>query len=431
MKKAQIIIALLANLAVTTSFGQTDTVFTTLSQESGALAPQQFMGEYDRVFGALKPAKWMFKSDFGQTLSSIFTNPGIHVGVETKLGKAVSIGADYYYSPPFENGLIVNLGGDIANTSTRVGTTVRWYYDMKKRIAAGRSASNFSGNYVALEAVAFRIDNALRGRELVAKFGIQRRLLRYGYFDLSYGLGAKHYPSTVYNRGGWSLTSQPRVAVGVALFSPRKNSIPGGAMCDVLKCFQENRRMFKIDLFHLIRVGEISKQFSNFTFSPNVELEHKIGNSPLSAGFGLKGSLSVYKVSSEFRQWNQFTKGHSVSAGEMVELRWYFLQKQRILKGKSGNNLSGLFFSLYAEHAFGKGHYWYAEEKNSSVVNDIAVRGLVGLQHRILDHGFIAFKAGIGPKWVKGSGVYDNQNTAFKAYYPWDIYADFKVGLAF
>ncbi len=431
MKKAQIIIALVANIVVTTTFGQTDTVFTTLSQESGTLGPQQFLGEYDRVFGALKPAKWMFKSDLGQTLSSLFTNPGFHVGFETKLGKAVSVGADYYYSPPSENGLTINLVETFSNTSVRVGTTVRWYYDMKKRIAAGRSASNFSGNYVALEAAAFRVENALRGRELVAKFGIQRRLLRYGYFDLSYGLGAKHHPTTVYNRGGWSLTSVPRVAVGVALFSPRKNSIPGGAMCDVLKCFQENRRMLKIDLFNLIRVGEISKQYSYFSFSPSVVLEQKIGNSPFSAGFGLNGSGGVYKISNANTQLGQLSKGNNASAGAVAELRWYFLQKQRILKGKSGNNLSGLFFGLHAEHVSGWSHYWYAEEKKSLNFNNTAVKGVIGLQHRILDHGFIAFKAGVGPKWVKNTGLLNNQTVEFKNYYPWEIYTELKVGLAF
>jgi hypothetical protein len=67
----------------------------------------------------------------------------------------------------------------------------RYYYNMNKRILKGKSANNFSANYFgaflrySFETQSFGSDGSIYG----AKYGVQRRLGRYGYFDFDLGVG--------------------------------------------------------------------------------------------------------------------------------------------------------------------------------------------------------------------------------------------------
>ena len=409
----------------TVTFAQTDTVFTTLAEERGTLEPQQFMSEYDRAFEAMTPAKWMFKMDWANMLHYILNKPGINLSAETKLGPSISIAANYQVSLPVE---ITNVELTDRTTPTRYSTTLRWYYNMKKRIAAGKSASNFSGNYVALES-ALLPAKRYNTFEVLAKFGVQRRLLGFGYFDLSYGIGGQYVPSTVYTRKGWYFSSQPRLAIGPALFTPRRNNMPTTAACDVLRCFQESRRMFKIDLYHLIGVGEISNRLTNLSLNPSFAYEHKIGKSPFSAELSAAGTGRISRYKSDV--FNPY-KARQIGATGMAELRWYFLQKKRILQGKSGNNLSGAFFGLHAAHSIGRSHFENSEFNFNGTYAATTTRAIVGMQHRILDHGFVQFKIGAGSSWRKDKYTHqDGRMENGKRGPEIDYFAELKAGLAF
>jgi len=425
MKKLQLFITMVAIGIATAAFGQTDTVFTTISQEPGALAPQQFKSEAERAFDFMTPAKWMFKADLGYSLFNLFDDPGIRISAETKLSEALSISANVQYD--LESGRLTS------REQLRLGTTIRWYYDMKKRIAAGKSASNFSGNYLALEPswLGEKGSNYYTnsGAELIAKFGIQRRLLRYGYFDLSYGLGVKHNPASPYSRGGWYLSTQPQLSLGLALFSPGKNNMPGGAVCDVIRCFQENRRMFKVDLYNLVAVRAFPNQGTSISLNPSFAYEQKISGSPFSAELSLEGASALYAFDPGY---SAPIKANSVGGTGMVELRWYFLQKQRMLKGKSGNNLSGVFLGLHAAYTANQTHVKQMGNNYDDTVNIQYVRSVLGVQHRILDRGFVQFKVGAGAKWSQNNVTYQDDKEISGKYGPTiNYYTELKAGLAF
>ncbi len=424
MKKLQLFFTVAAIGIANAAFGQTDTVFTTISQEPGALATQQYSNETERAFNFLTPAKWMFKADLGYSLFNLFDDPGIRISAETKLSEALSISANVQYD--LESGRLTS------REQLRLGTTIRWYYDMKKRIAAGKSASNFSGNYLALEPSWLRgkeSNYTNSGVELIAKFGIQRRLLRHGYFDLSYGLGVRHNQTSPYSRGGWYLSTRPQVSMGLALFSPKKKDMPVGEVCDVIRCFQETRRMFKIDLYNLLNVTAFPTHGTSFSFNPSVAYEQKIGGSPFSAEFSLAGSSALYAFNTGFPGP---IKVNAIGGGGMVELRWYFLQKKRMLEGKSGNNLSGVFWGVHAGYGATRSHFTQIGNNSDGTSNTQYVRSVLGVQHRILNRGFVQFKIGAGAFQRQSNIMYqDGREINGKAGPSLDIYGELKAGLAF
>ena len=74
----------------------------------------------------------------------------------------------------------------------------RYYYDQARRIAKGKSANNFSGNYLSLQfdnIIQIRVNYLAQDVNRSASkptinllYGIQRRLGKFGYFDFNLGL---------------------------------------------------------------------------------------------------------------------------------------------------------------------------------------------------------------------------------------------------
>lgn len=77
----------------------------------------------------------------------------------------------------------------------------RWYYDLKKRIARGKTANNLASNYMTIQLstdsnpdlFTGADDRKIRYRErsinVIPAWGIQRRIFNNGYFDYKIGLG--------------------------------------------------------------------------------------------------------------------------------------------------------------------------------------------------------------------------------------------------
>ena len=80
-------------------------------------------------------------------------------------------------------------------------------------------------------------------------------------------------------------------------------------------------------------------------------------------------------------------------AGLNVQPRWYFLQKHRIAKGKSGNNLAGVFAGMMGAYRLTK----RASEVTYGVDRENAfyLAPHLGAQHRLFRNGFINFKFGV------------------------------------
>ena len=72
----------------------------------------------------------------------------------------------------------------------------RYYYNLKKRIAYGKSANNLSANYVSLlnglDFYKYEGDWGFSKRHTGLVYGVQRRLVKNGFFDLNAGIAKVH-----------------------------------------------------------------------------------------------------------------------------------------------------------------------------------------------------------------------------------------------
>ena len=436
--------ALLSLLGTPLLYAQQDTTFTTVKEETGTIEPQHYETQYDQAFRTMTPAKWMFKWDMSKLIpQEYYDNPfasnefKLSVGSDYKITEDVSLGVGYTFAKSFTGGFNSRRQANYH----QIQTNLRWYYNMSQKIKQGRSADNFSGNYLGFQSeFATGTHQGLTYRDynefqFFARYGIQRRLLKRSFIDLSYGLGANFIPAKpgYTASGAWKFSANQQFAIGLAHFSPRKDKEPSGGFCDVLHCFDENKRMLKIDLLNVLNIYEFSKEIKNVGFSPSVAFEQKLGSSPFSVEFGARGNLNYLELN--WYGLNPDPYHHKGIGGALQgEFRWYYNLQRRILTGKSGNNLSGPFIALNAEQDWS--HTNYAGNGLVPYMLDIkktTTRVAWGFQQRVFDNAFIQFKAGLFNSWVDKQfknldpSYYDDGGK----YSYWSYFTELKVGLAF
>jgi len=135
------------------AFGQ-DSSQITFTEEPDTLVKQRFIDRYDNVFMTKVPTRHMLKIGISQyyqpiqfSLSDdkILNNSSLMLGYEFKFLPSFSVALSSHlpvYSAEIPSKYVVkNIVYD---------AQLRWFFDMKKRIREGKSANNFSGNYVAV-----------------------------------------------------------------------------------------------------------------------------------------------------------------------------------------------------------------------------------------------------------------------------------------
>jgi len=132
-----------------------DNIPITFSEEYDSLPPVKFIDRYENIFMNKVPTRNIIKFGISQYLQSTpfalyndkgFKNSAFQLSYEHKLAPQFSIGI--FGQVPLV-GNAIPLSWIFENIA--VGGQLRWYYDMKGRIASGRSANNFTGNYAAVE----------------------------------------------------------------------------------------------------------------------------------------------------------------------------------------------------------------------------------------------------------------------------------------
>ncbi len=405
--KSHLFTLLFLMLAGLASAQSTDTTFLSLSQENAPLEKQRFIDQYDYVFGTKQPTQLLVKLNLAPVVLPLGAyglddDPGIfqdisgdinntskaEVGVEWKILPAISL---------YAGGSIATRGssyfkGHYRGTGWRVEP--RWYYDMPKRIRSGQSANNVSGNYISVEYQSFAqrdrdsepsaMFNKSTFQATSLRYGLQRRLLRYGFIDISIGAGYQQssYRSeyTIQPDKEAGIFVETRVAAGFALGAPKteKSEVP---ICDVLRCFQEDRHLWKLSLAKALQANH-----SGLSIHPKMSYEQKIGSSPFSVETELEVFLNTYGG------YDQDFYVRKYGAGLNVQPRWYFLQKHRVAKGKSGNNLSGVFAGMLT------GYRRTEQPKalfTSQSPNNFYVAPHLGIQQRLFRTGFVQYKFGL------------------------------------
>jgi hypothetical protein len=259
-------------------FAQRDTAYQTVRQESGEYQAPIVETPADRLFRIRVPSKWMFKLDLSKV--PFFEDHYLSLGAEYKFAPSFSVAA--YYETGFAN-KDRDRGGWLYPVSIAVES--RWYHDMRKRTRAGRSANNFGGRYISLEGSVSDLGvDPLNVRRVALRYGLQQRILRNGYFDVSIGAGLTE--KTPYHGNAFGIDQQ--ISLGLAAFLPKvKTAGQNSNICDVLHCQDEQFRMFKLDVINLLDF-QATKNSHYLSLRPNIAFEQKLGRSPFSVEMDLE-----------------------------------------------------------------------------------------------------------------------------------------------
>ena len=151
------------------------------------------------MFRCFETEKSLWKVDIrkiwsGSVFQYIYSD--LTVGYEQKIGNSA-----WSLNTEIEGGIGRNIGkqafGSYGQSNASITIEPRFYYGLKKNIAKGLSVNNLSGGYVSLAASAgyqnvFFSNNTGANLNLTEqylsiapKFGIQKRIFRYGYADFS------------------------------------------------------------------------------------------------------------------------------------------------------------------------------------------------------------------------------------------------------
>ena len=378
-----------------------DTAIIVTSEIRDEWTPTALVDARSRLFRLQEPVRAMLKVNLITQLVVGAVDQNGQLGAPLVGGINLDLGAERKISPAFsvDAGMRLQvLSGTLSPTSQsrwfgylQARLEPRWYYQMKRQIREGMQADNLSGNYLGLELSSSWFRNQPGGYQmgLALNYGIQRRLFGWGYFDLGYGLGFARAPQSAFFRGGSVLFTRPRLRLGLVRVRPQPGDAPD-AYCEALRCFREERQLWKTDLLNLFDLYADSRA-QTLTIRPYVAYERKIGVSPFSVNTELFGQagLGRYVFGENYRY-------RFASAGLQVQPRWYFNLKRRIALGRSGNNLSGMYLGLQAGGTLTKSEVLPGQIISNRRAAYLGAAQVFGVQYRFLRTGFADLQLKVG-----------------------------------
>lgn len=367
-----------------------DTTKITYSEVQDTLVKQRFIDRYENVFMTKVPTRHMFKVGISQYYRPMdfpiynerpFTNLSLQHGYEFKFLPSFSLALA---------GHIPNYGTGVPLrhtwSSTVLDAQLRWFIDMKRRIASGKSANNFSGNYVALF---YNMPGTLWAREIVGlKLGFQRRFFNAGFMDFAISI-QKEIQSF------YSLSTQASFGIAFGDWKKSKNQ----AICEVLFCDREIHQQWKIKL------PEVTLGYYLNRIRTSVAYEHKVKSSPFSINYQLDMGASkgfVYFYENDIRSLKEYSQVYPYTLSISRELyasfslqpRYYFLQKRQQALNSSGNELSSFYTGLNLENYFYSSRHSVSIPGNGDKIfypkqNTLHIGPMLGFQQRVFKNGYI------------------------------------------
>lgn len=375
-------------LALPITLQAQDTIQISYSEESDTLVKQRFIDRYENVFMTKVATRHMVKIGLSQYYQAIafplrddkvVNNTSLKLGYEFKFLPAFSI-ALAAHLPYYDSATPFSMSW----TNTVLDAQLRWFMDMRRRIKSGKSANNFSGNYLA---IFYNTPHRYNyDRRIGIKVGFQRRFLNHGFLDFA---AALQQDPPFFHYGflqNWSLSSQ--VSMGFAFGDWKKtNRAP---LCDILLCDAEIQSQWKIRLPELtvgyylnrVKIGvAYERKLGSWPASINVQLDAAMNN-----GFNqIKYSNTNWGFQQDYMQVYSREKILSLS----IQPRYYLLTKRQQQKGKSTNGLSGLYTGVNHQYYYYKGKHSDIPPDDLRQEHNILNLGpLAGFQLRLFNHGY-------------------------------------------
>ncbi len=372
-----------------------DDVKVTLTEEIDTLVKQRFIDRYENVFMTKVQTRHMFKIGLSQYFQPI---PLSLIDDQVLANASLTFGYEYKFLPAFSIALSSHIPFYVTELASKyrlknmVGDAqLRWYFNMRKRIKDGKSANNFSGNYLALNYTT--VGTAYMGKNSPTaglKLGFQRRFFNSGFMDFNLAFQQTDLSFRYGVSSQWSITSQ--ASFGFAFGDWKKAG--KRPWCDVLLCDAHLTSQFKIKLPEITVGNNLNRAKFGIAY------ERKLGYSPFSVNFqydvNLNSGLSYSKDKPYFYYlFNRFGSDQTkeISQYFTIQPRYYYLQKRQQRNGTGGNGMSGFYIGINTEY------YRYSGRHNvqnilrtENILQNTLYAGLLaGFQQRLFRHGFLDF----------------------------------------
>jgi hypothetical protein len=261
--------------------------------------------------------------------------------------------------------------------------------------------TTLSGMYISLGAEAFNSNGlwlAPYSQYYYAKLGLQRRFLGNGLADFGVRAGYVNENIAEYDFIGDDFEFETineryflvetTTSIGLAFATKRKNNLDYDRLCPVLKCFDTERFLVKLNAANSFRLA-VGQAFDIY-LQPSLAIEQKLGNAPFSvqAKLKLRQAFSATDESSFYS--TRYQNGFTVD----VEGRYYYNLKNRMAKGKTGNSLSANYVSL----VFSRRDQWtYTDGSNvPNVSNSNGIFIQTGVQRTFGERLYFDVYIGLG-----------------------------------
>jgi hypothetical protein len=223
---------------------------------------------------------------------------------------------------------------------------LRWHYGSHRM-----KVRNMSGNYIATGI----FYNGFWDERFYARWGMQRRFLSNGFIDLGllvgYSKGNNPERINAFTDQGY-FSFETAASLGLGFVFNKSQGIDRDRVCTVVKCYEVERFLLKINMNDLARIWYAPSQ-SQFiaSFSPSIALEQKLFNSAFS--INIHSAINIGASNSFDNLGNQGQNDFLINRFELIgEGRWYYNMKRRMLNGKGGNGLSANYLAVGARQQF-------------------------------------------------------------------------------
>ncbi len=352
-----------------TSAAQDSTSISFSTETVGEFRKQNLMDEYERAFGVNKKVNTRLKVGLLDSPHSKY-NPSLpFMHIERRIGSNLSVGLGGIFSTREDHFYRVGEpnGNGLNELKVSLAAEIRYY---------SKGNRSLSGNYIGLEFKQFRQAGSLK-HGLLSPYISRIYYLNNQYalnlgkqfgpmLDVGLQAGIKDIYKPELDESGfviWGGMLKKSFTPFIGLYSKISLGVDApfnkgrqNEACEFVNCFTEFSHLLKINLSNLFYVDPYIQNLKI-----DAAYEQKLWNLPLSLNFDFITRLSNERYYHPTGMKtvrpgndvlmptysNQRSNQTLLDVSSTLQMRYYFLQKRAIAKGKSVQNLSGAYGGLF------------------------------------------------------------------------------------
>ncbi len=308
----------------------------------------------DSIIRYLSPLEYAFMMH--EETKFMLRVPAIGVGVELELLPYTTGVAEVNWNNWYQRW---NFNGQL-----------RWYYGSKRK-----GVRNMSGNYMAGGYSSASFSGYGYYDNIYVRWGMQRRFLGNGLIDIGVNAGYRTERNFFNSNSSAYFNLATTASLGLGLVFNKNKFINRDKVCPVVKCYDVERFLLKINLSDLARIdyfGEWKLMIGNF--QPSIAIEQKLFNSSFSLNFNARLiAETITRNIGETPHFESDVRGYELTG----EARWYYNMQRRMRSGKGGNGLSANYIAAGARKHYGE-RYRFNRNEQSGLTLTTGIQRTIG-----------------------------------------------------